>query len=164
MSRLFANLSTLSSRSLEAQRTHHAVCMYTMTPDEHFVVDVHPEHPQVILAAGFSGHGFKFASVMGEVLSDLAQRARLSSPLIFCDCTVSKEEQHKMDLALRDRVALVTGASRGIGLAIAHSLLQEGVKLGICARGEEGLTEAARELRCWRKSLLKSATCASARP
>ena len=52
-----------------------------------------------------------------------------------------------MDLALRDRVALVTGASRGIGLAIAHSLLQEGVKLGICARGEEGLTEAARELR-----------------
>jgi len=52
-----------------------------------------------------------------------------------------------MDLALRDRVALVTGASRGIGLAIAHSLLQEGVKLGICARGEEGLAEAARELR-----------------
>ena len=52
-----------------------------------------------------------------------------------------------MELALSDRVALVTGASRGIGLAIAHSLLQEGVKLGICARGEEGLTEAARELR-----------------
>ena len=43
-----------------------------MTPDKHFVVDVHPEHPQVIVAAGFSGHGFKFASVMGEVLSDLS--------------------------------------------------------------------------------------------
>ena len=68
---------------LEARRTHHAVCMYTMTPDEHFVVDVHPEHPQVILAAGFSGHGFKFASVMGEVLSDLALEGKTEQPIDF---------------------------------------------------------------------------------
>ena len=47
-------------------------CLYTMTPDAHFVIDQHPRHPAVTLAAGFSGHGFKFASVMGEVLSDLA--------------------------------------------------------------------------------------------
>ena len=47
-------------------------CLYTMTPDEHFVVDRHPEFPQVLLAAGFSGHGFKFAPVIGEVLADLA--------------------------------------------------------------------------------------------
>jgi glycine/D-amino acid oxidase-like deaminating enzyme len=44
--------------------------MYAMTPDEHFIIDAHPEYPQVSLAAGFSGHGFKFSSVVGEILSD----------------------------------------------------------------------------------------------
>lgn len=47
------------------------VCMYTNTPDEHFLVDVHPAHANVVFAGGFSGHGFKFASVIGEVLADL---------------------------------------------------------------------------------------------
>lgn len=47
-------------------------CMYTNTPDEHFVIGSHPRHPQVILAGGFSGHGFKFCSVVGEVLAGLA--------------------------------------------------------------------------------------------
>ena len=47
-------------------------CMFTNTPDEHFVIDVLPEIPQVVVAAGFSGHGFKFASVVGEILGDLA--------------------------------------------------------------------------------------------
>ncbi|HEV2528409.1 MAG TPA: N-methyl-L-tryptophan oxidase [Thermomicrobiales bacterium] len=48
-----------------------AVCMYTMTPDEDFIVDRHPQHEQVVFAAGFSGHGFKFAPAMGEHLADL---------------------------------------------------------------------------------------------
>lgn len=48
-------------------------CIFTNTSDEHFVIDLHPEAPQVVLATGFSGHGFKFCSVMGEVLADLAQ-------------------------------------------------------------------------------------------
>jgi sarcosine oxidase len=47
-------------------------CMFTNSPDEHFVIDIHPEHAQVVVAAGFSGHGFKFASVIGEILADLA--------------------------------------------------------------------------------------------
>ena len=47
-------------------------CLYTMTPDEHFLVDLHPEFPQVAIAAGFSGHGFKFANVMGEILAGMA--------------------------------------------------------------------------------------------
>ncbi|WP_230137303.1 FAD-dependent oxidoreductase, partial [Peribacillus frigoritolerans] len=46
-------------------------CIYTMTPDEHFIVDKHPYYPHIAIAAGFSGHGFKFSSVMGEILSDL---------------------------------------------------------------------------------------------
>ena len=48
-------------------------CMYTNTPDGHFIIDVLPSHPQVSVAAGFSGHGFKFASVVGEIMADLAQ-------------------------------------------------------------------------------------------
>jgi len=47
-------------------------CMYTNTPDQHFIVSAHPDHPQVAVAAGFSGHGYKFCSVIGEILADLA--------------------------------------------------------------------------------------------
>lgn len=47
-------------------------CMFTNTPDEHFVIDHHPEHPQVVLASPCSGHGYKFCSVIGEILADLA--------------------------------------------------------------------------------------------
>ena len=46
-------------------------CIFTNSPDGHFIVDLHPESPRVLVAAGFSGHGFKFSSVIGEVLSDL---------------------------------------------------------------------------------------------
>ncbi|SEN89536.1 N-methyl-L-tryptophan oxidase [Amphibacillus marinus] len=45
-------------------------CLYTMTEDEDFVIDCHPEHSHIWLAAGFSGHGFKFASGIGESLAD----------------------------------------------------------------------------------------------
>ena len=48
-------------------------CIYTNTPDEHFIIDLLPSQPQVSVAAGFSGHGFKFASVIGEIMADLAQ-------------------------------------------------------------------------------------------
>jgi sarcosine oxidase len=54
-----------------------------MSPDHHFVVGLHPEHPQVAVAAGFSGHGFKFASVIGEVLADLALTGTTSHPVGF---------------------------------------------------------------------------------
>ncbi len=47
-------------------------CMFTNTPDGHFIIDSHPDCPQVSFAAGFSGHGYKFASVIGEILGDLA--------------------------------------------------------------------------------------------
>jgi sarcosine oxidase len=47
-------------------------CLFTNTPDEHFILDRHPQLPQVCIAAGFSGHGFKFCSVVGEIMADLA--------------------------------------------------------------------------------------------
>lgn len=49
-------------------------CMFTNSPDKHFIIDLHPDHPQVSFAAGFSGHGYKFASVIGEIMADLAER------------------------------------------------------------------------------------------
>jgi len=47
-------------------------CLFTNTPDEHFVVDTLPGAPEIVVASPCSGHGFKFASVMGEILADLA--------------------------------------------------------------------------------------------
>lgn len=58
-------------------------CLYAMTPDEHFVVDVHPHHANVCFAAGFSGHGFKFASAIGEALAELSSEGRTSQELSF---------------------------------------------------------------------------------
>lgn len=47
-------------------------CLYTMTPDGHFIVDTLPAAPQIVIASACSGHGFKFAPVMGDILADLA--------------------------------------------------------------------------------------------
>ena len=57
--------------ALDGDVASGVVCLYTNTPDEHFLVDQHPEHPGVVYASPCSGHGFKFASVIGEVLADL---------------------------------------------------------------------------------------------
>ncbi|MFM8413774.1 MAG: N-methyl-L-tryptophan oxidase [Planctomycetota bacterium] len=69
--------------SLGADVADHAACLYTMSADHHFVVGLHPAHERVVIAAGFSGHGFKFASVMGEALADLAVSGAARLPLSF---------------------------------------------------------------------------------
>ena len=58
-----------------------AACMYANTPDEHFVLARHPEHAQVTVACGFSGHGFKFVPVIGEILADLALEGTTRHPI-----------------------------------------------------------------------------------
>ena len=57
----------------DASLEHSSVCLYTLTPDRHFIIDRHPEHANVALACGFSGHGFKFAPVVGTMLADLLE-------------------------------------------------------------------------------------------
>ena len=57
--------------------------MYTRSPDEHFVVDRHPQYSQVALVAGLSGHGFKFAPVLAEAASDLVFGRTCSLPIDF---------------------------------------------------------------------------------
>lgn len=59
------------------------VCYYTMSPDEHFLVDTFPDDPRVCFAAGLSGHGFKFTSVLGEILADLSLEQGTSLPAEF---------------------------------------------------------------------------------
>ena len=61
----------------------HSVCLYTLSPDQHFVVDLHPRWKNVAVACGFSGHGFKFAPVMGEALADLVQQGSTLLPIRF---------------------------------------------------------------------------------
>ncbi len=56
-------------------------CMYTNTPDHDFIVSRHPHHAQVTFAAGFSGHGFKFAPVIGEILADLTIAGHTTHPV-----------------------------------------------------------------------------------
>jgi sarcosine oxidase len=73
-------LPTLPGRHLSG-----LTCMYTTTPDHHFVIAAHPEHAQVTVACGFSGHGFKFVPVVGEILADLALTGTTSHPIGLFD-------------------------------------------------------------------------------
>ena len=60
-------------------------CMYTNTPDEHFVIARHPGHEQVVVACGFSGHGFKFVPVVGEIVADLVSEGTTAHPIGLFD-------------------------------------------------------------------------------
>ena len=73
---LAEHVPDLAGRCLGAK-----ACMYTNTPDEHFVISPHPEHPQVAVACGFSGHGYKFCGVVGEILADLATEGSTRHPI-----------------------------------------------------------------------------------
>jgi len=73
---LDACLPSLSGPLLKSE-----VCMYTNTPDEHFVIDFHPDLPQVLIASACSGHGFKFAAVIGEIVTDLLIEGKSSFDL-----------------------------------------------------------------------------------
>jgi glycine/D-amino acid oxidase-like deaminating enzyme len=65
------------------RHSDHVTCFYTVTPDRHFVVDRHPQHPQVSFAAGLSGHGYKFAPSLGQALVDLAIDGQTELPIDF---------------------------------------------------------------------------------
>jgi sarcosine oxidase len=56
-------------------------CRYTMTPDEDFIIDHHPEHRQIVIASPCSSHGFKFAPVIGQLLADLAVNEKTPYPM-----------------------------------------------------------------------------------
>lgn len=78
-----ANFLRTCMPAVQPQPLRHAICMYTKTPDCHFLIDHHPQHANVVFGAGFSGHGFKFTSVLGEVLADLAMKGTTTQPVGF---------------------------------------------------------------------------------
>lgn len=68
---------------LSPQQQDRSVCFYAMSPDEQFLLDFHPESSRVVFTAGLSGHGFKFTSVLGEVLADWALQGETRHPVDF---------------------------------------------------------------------------------
>ncbi len=72
-----------------------AVCLYTDTPDYHFLLDWHPGHHNVIICSPCSGHGFKFSSVIGEIVADMATKGELGydTPLFSIDRLLSDGSQ-----------------------------------------------------------------------
>jgi sarcosine oxidase len=70
---------------LGAQVLRSVDCTYTLTPDQHAVVGRHPDHDRVLLACGFSGHGFKLTPVLGEALAELAADGRTRHDLGLLD-------------------------------------------------------------------------------
>ena len=69
-------LSTLLPDVARAPVRESAVCLFTNTPDLHFIIDVHPAHPRVVVSSACSGHGFKFASAIGEIQADIVTTGR----------------------------------------------------------------------------------------
>ncbi len=69
--------------SADTTLKRHVACMYSMTPDGHFIVDTHPEHNNVLVLAGFSGHGFKFTSVLGEMAGKFVLTGQIDPALNF---------------------------------------------------------------------------------
>lgn len=65
-------LITQQYLNIDAAFNYSATCMYTNTPDENFIIDYHPQHRNIIIASPCSGHGFKFSSVTGKILSCMA--------------------------------------------------------------------------------------------
>jgi sarcosine oxidase len=60
---------------------HATTCLYTRTPDDHFILDTLPGHPNVVIASICSGHGFKFVSLMGRVVTDLLEKGSTEYPI-----------------------------------------------------------------------------------
>lgn len=80
--RTFEMNETLAQNAVNGTRTlipevstdikHYETCLYTQTPDTHFILDTHPELNNVVFGGGFSGHGFKFGPTLGNILKDLS--------------------------------------------------------------------------------------------
>ncbi len=80
-------------RGVTRHVTRTAVCMYTNTPDGHFIVDLHPDDPRIVLISACSGHGFKFAPVIGDIAADLVTEGKTARDISrFAAARFAKKE------------------------------------------------------------------------
>jgi sarcosine oxidase len=84
-------------------------CMFTNSPDEHFILDHHPASPRVAIAAGFSGHGFKFCSVVGEIMAELVLDGRTR-----LDTTMFRLSRFRKRAAARERRRSAKARKNGV--------------------------------------------------
>lgn len=75
---IYHTLTKARIKGIKETLVHADVCMYTVTPDEHFVIDFHPESDRIVIASPCSGHGFKHSSAIGETLAELALNGQSS--------------------------------------------------------------------------------------
>ena len=80
---------------LNGRKLRSAVCLYTDTPDYHFLLDWHPGHQNVIICSPCSGHGFKFSAVMGEIVADMVTKGitGYDTPLFGIERLLSEDSQ-----------------------------------------------------------------------
>jgi sarcosine oxidase len=78
---LRASLRPVLPGLAEAPVLATSICLFTNTPDHDFIIDFHPEYPRVLISSPCSGHGFKFASVIGEVQAELLTSGKSSFDL-----------------------------------------------------------------------------------
>jgi monomeric sarcosine oxidase len=89
---------------VDSKVAHYETCWYTLTPDRNFVIDVHGDGARTALAAGLSGHGFKFCTVLGEILADLVLTGHTQHPIDFlAPSRLRKDEIDELEGSGRDR-------------------------------------------------------------
>ena len=79
---------------LTSQIVDYDLCLYTTTPDQHFIIDRHAEYSHVVVAGGFSGHGFKFGSVIGLLLKELLEGGGGHDLSLFSSSRFASASQH----------------------------------------------------------------------
>mgnify|MGYP000847691186 CR=1 FL=1 len=124
------------------------MCMFTNAPDGHFIVDLHPEFPQVSFASACSGHGYKFASVIGEILADLAQRRNCRHDIsLFALSRFGRQ----MSVLHRDKVELIQHGLPGVeGHAPVQFGRQQLAPTGVYSHGD------TRDVRTWQADDIRS--------
>ncbi|PRW58764.1 N-methyltryptophan oxidase isoform A [Chlorella sorokiniana] len=115
--------------------TRAAVCLFTNTPDLNFILDRHPRHPQVVLSSACSGHGFKFSSVVGSVLADLALNEQGTTPHDISLHRLSRDRLGQAAIGAAHRSIVRTGE-------VAKRAACSGVAAVVCSQGAMSLKSA----------------------
>jgi len=126
-------------------------CMFTNAPDGHFILDLHPEFPQVSFASACSGHGYKFASVIGEILADLAERRQSRHDISLFALSrfggrLSKIHREKVDLIEH---GLPTGEGHPGDRSVNRQWPSATGRRSLGQSGRRGAWEETVDLRYW---------------